>query len=275
MPFRNITAISNPKIRNALAIKKKRKKYSSHAFLIEGPHLIDMYLQSRLSPATEFHILTVFFSADFRRKKSGLKLLKKLSHDTDEIFEVTDSILQRISDTETPQGIIAVGSYRPPALMDLRLQSTPLLVVIDRIQDPGNLGTIIRTADACGADGIILLPKTCDAFMPKVIRATAGSIFNIPVVYADPLLLTRWSQEKGIPLAVATARAAVSVYSTDLTQPLSVVFGSEAHGVSRRLQQAASLSLYIPIHGRAESLNVASAAAVLLYEALRQRHHMP
>ncbi|UCE79029.1 MAG: RNA methyltransferase [Nitrospiraceae bacterium] len=274
MHFRKITALSNSKIRGALEIKKRRKKHSPHAFLLEGPHLIEMYLQSRCKPVTEFRLAKVFLTADFLRKKSGQKLLKDLSHETDEIFEVTNTILSQISDTETPQGIIAVGSYRSPALSDLRLKEIPLLVVIDQIQDPGNLGTIIRTADACGSDGIILFPGTCDVFTPKTIRATAGSIFNIPVVNTDLNTLKDWAQKKRISIAVAAARAALSVYTTDLTQPLAVVFGSEAHGVSTRIRQASSLSLHIPIYGKAESLNVASAAAVVLYETLRQRNRV-
>jgi TrmH family RNA methyltransferase len=275
MHFRKITALSNSKISEALKIKNRRKKHSPHAFLVEGPHLIEMYLQSRFKPVTEYRMTKVFLTADFLGKKSGRKLLEDLSHDTDEIFEVTNTILSKISDTEIPQGIIAVGSCRPPALSDLRLKEIPLLVVIDRIQDPGNLGTIIRTADACGSDGIILFPGTCDVFTPKTIRATAGSIFNIPVVNTDLNTLIDWAQKKRISIAVAAARAALSVYTTDLTQPLAAVFGSEAHGVSTRIQQAASLSLHIPIYGKAESLNVASAAAVLLYETLRQRNCVP
>jgi TrmH family RNA methyltransferase len=275
MHFRKITALTNPKIREVLEIKKRGGKQSPHAFLIEGPHLVEMYLLSRLKPVTQFHIAKVFLSAAFLKKKNGQKLLKRLSHDADELFEVTENILYRISDAETPQGIIAVGSYVPPALSDLRLQQIPLLVVIDRVQDPGNLGTIIRTADACGSDGIMLLPGTCDALTPKAIRATAGSIFNIPVVHIDPDTLKYWTQKHRISITVAAARAELNMYDADLSKPLAVVFGSEAHGVSKRIKQAASLSLNIPIYGEAESLNVASAAAVFLYETLRQRNRVP
>ncbi len=157
------------------------------------------------------------------------------------------------------------------SLEDLRPVAPALIVVIDGVQDPGNLGAIIRTSDAAAADAVILLPGTCDAFMQKTIRSTAGSIFNIPVIHADLQALLQWLRLNEIKLAVTSLDSARTVFEERLEGPLALVFGNEAHGVSKEIRSAADLLLKIPIYGHAESLNVASAAAVCLYEAVRQR----
>lgn len=266
MQTKKITSVSNPKIRQALDLKEKRNKHQHIEFLIEGPHLIEMAVGSGCT------IKDVFVSSSFLDKKDGQKLLNALSKTIENIFEIPDHLLNKLGDTETPQGIIAVVSYKPLSLEALTLQEKSLLVVIDGVQDPGNLGTIIRTSDASAADAVVILPGTCDAFMPKVIRSTAGSIFNIPVVQTTPDVLLDWVLQKNIKLFVASGDAERSVYETDLKVPLAIVFGNEAHGVSKKLKESANTSLRIPIFGKAESLNVAVSAAVFLYEALRQRN---
>jgi TrmH family RNA methyltransferase len=187
------------------------------------------------------------------------------------LFRISRQILSTLADTETPQGIIALVSYHPSALDMIPEKDIPLLVVIDRIQDPGNLGTVIRTSDAAGADALIILPGTCDAYMPKVIRATAGSIFNIPLVYTDAASLTAHLRGKAIKLLVTDAHASESIYDADLSRPLALVFGNETEGASKKMKEQADALIKIPIFGRAESLNVALSAAIFLFEAVRQR----
>ena len=155
--------------------------------------------------------------------------------------------------------------------MDCGCGTSPLLVVSDGIQDPGNLGTIIRTADAAGADGVVILPGTCDVYMQKTIRATAGSLFNIPVTHAAVDELLDWLRAHKINLAVTASGAEKSFFEADLNKPVAFVFGNEAQGVQEDLKRAADMVLSVPIYGKAESLNVAASAAVCLYEAVRQR----
>ena len=154
----------------------------------------------------------------------------------------------------------------------LPLKDRGLIVVIDGIQDPGNLGAIIRTSDASGADAVVILPGTCNTFMAKVIRSTAGSIFNVPVVHTTPDEFLGWILQKKIKLIVASVDAERSVHETDLNVPLALAFGNEAHGVSKKLRESADMFLKIPMPGKAESLNVAISAAICLYEAVRQRN---
>ena len=265
MRYLKITSTANQHIKNAIQIREKRATYKHSAFLIEGPHLVATALEA------DIKIREVFAADVFLNKKENRGLLQGLSRRAGQVFEVTDQVLRKITETETPQGVVAVVSYTPPGLHELSFRADPFLVVIDGIQDPGNLGTIIRTADAAGTDAVILLPGTCDAFMPKAVRATAGSIFHLPVVYAEPEALTPWLRENNIRLVVTAADAEKTIYEADLSGPLSMVFGNEAHGVSSQLKKTGHLSLRIPIFGNAESLNVATAAAICLYEGVRQR----
>ncbi len=265
MNYIKITSPSNPKIREALAIKIKRNKYKHNAFIIEGPHLIEMAL------ASGNEIKKVFFTHTFSAKKEGQKLLRQLIKNTNELFEVTEQALNTLSDTETSQGIIAISSYKPLNLNEIKFKSIPLLVVADGIQEPGNLGTIIRTSDAAGADAVIILQGTCDVFMQKTLRATAGSIFNIPVIHTETNALLEWLPSNGISLIATAVDARTSIFDADLGKAIAFVFGNEAHGVSSQMKKNADFILKIPIPGKAESLNVSASAAVCLYEAVRQR----
>ena len=265
MRYTQITSASNPKIKEALDIKNKRSKYKHTAFIIEGPHLVEMAL------ASGNKISTAFFTDSFRAKKDGQKILREIGKKTDEIFEVTEQIMRKLADTEAPQGIIATASYAEKNLEEIRFKSVPLIVAVDGVQEPGNLGTIIRTSDAAGADAVIILKGTCDVFMQKTIRATAGSIFNIPIIYTGTDKFLDWLKSNGIMLLATALDSGKSIFDTGLKKPAAFVFGNEAHGVSSEIKRKADLLLKIPIYGKAESLNVSASVAVCLYETLRQR----
>lgn len=265
MNYIKITSPSNPKIKEALDIKNRRSKYKSNAFIIEGPHLIEMAI------ASGHQIKEVFFTNTFSAKKDGQRLIRQISKYTNDIFEITEHLLNKLTDTETPQGILAMASYAPKNLEDIRFKSVPLIVIIDGVQEPGNLGTIIRTSDAAGADAVIILKGTCDVFMQKTLRATAGSIFNMPIVHAEAGALLKWLASKGIRLSVTAVDGRTSMFDADLKNAVAFVFGNEAHGVSSQMKKNADFIFKIPIFGKAESLNVSTSAAVCLYEAVRQR----
>jgi TrmH family RNA methyltransferase len=268
MVNKKITSLSNQKIKELLDIRRRKDRDKQSPFIIEGPHLIE----TALSSGTQIN--DVLFSTSFSSKENGQQLLRRLSKHTKNIFEVSEHIIARIADTETTQGIVAVSASRSVLLEDLRPGAEALIVVIDGVQDPGNLGTIIRTSDAAAADAVILLPGTCDAFMQKTVRSTAGSIFNIPVIESDLQPLLKWLRVNKIKLAVTSLDADKTIFEERLEGPLALVFGNEAHGVCKETRSAADLFLKVPIYGQAESLNVASAAAVCIYEALRQRRRV-
>jgi TrmH family RNA methyltransferase len=266
MGYKKITSLSNPHIKEALKISE-RKMGRRHDVLIEGPHLIEMALASHAD------IRKVFFTNRSQAKSAGL--FTQLSRTAAELIETTEHVLAHLSDTETPQGIAAIASFKSRELRELSLSPNPLVVICDGIQDPGNLGTVIRTADAAGVDAIILLPGTCDPLLPKVVRATAGSFFTIPLVFAESGVLIQWLKEKAITLYVTDVNASRSVYEADLRKPLAFALGNEAKGVNDPLRKEGELFVKIPILGRAESLNVATSAAICLYEAVRQRGTRP
>ena len=264
MNYTKITSLANQKIKEVLDVKKRKVRDKNAPFLIEGPHLIEMALNSGNQ------VNDVLFSTSFALKEEGQQFLGRLSKHTKNIFEVSEHVIARISDTETTQGIVAVSACKSVSLEDLRPE-TALIVVIDGVQDPGNLGAIIRTADAAAAAAVITLPGTCDAFKQKTVRSTAGSIFNIPVIYADLQALLKWLRLNKIKLVVTSLDSDRTVFEERLETPLALVFGNEAHGVCEEIISAADLLLKVPIYGHAESLNVASAAAVCIYEVARQR----
>jgi TrmH family RNA methyltransferase len=267
MRFVKITSPVNPIIKEALKIKERHARYRHEAFLIEVPHLMEM---AAASPDVE--IKRVFFTEEFSAKREGQRLLRQVAKKEAQLIETSGHILSKLADTETPQGIVAIVSCKIANLDKLSFKGIPFLVVCDGIQDPGNLGTIIRASDAAGADAVINLTGTCDAFMPKAIRATAGSLFNIPVVYSEQEILFQYLDSQNIKLYSADVHAQVSIYESNFKSPVAIAFGNEAHGVSEALLKRAK-GLKIPIIGKAESLNVAMAASVCLYEVVRQRKY--
>jgi RNA methyltransferase, TrmH family len=267
MKYRRITSTSNPLIKGTLSILKKHRRERPAMVLIEGVHLIEAALTAGA------RMDSVFFTASLADGEEGRKMLEALPRKGDSFFEVSDKVMDRLSDTESPQGIVAVVSYQPLLLQEVSTSAPPLVAVLDGVQDPGNVGTIIRTSDAAGADTVVLLPGTCDPFMPKPLRASAGSVFSIPVVETELAPFMKWMKDRSMKLVVTAADATDTLYDTDLARPLAFAFGNEARGVSGELREAADLALRIPIYGRAESLNVGSAAAICLYEAVRQRRN--
>lgn len=264
MECAEITSASNPIVKEAVRIRDRKRTGGANLFVLEGRKVIEAALFAGAE------IRNVFFTDHFRAKVEGLEFLRLFEGSTARLIKVGAHVFAKISDTETPQGVAAVASY-PLCTIDTLPPGNALYTVVDGVQDPGNLGTIIRTADAAGASSVILLEGTCDVFMPKVIRATAGSIFNLPVARAKTEFLLEWRRKQGIQLVVTAADAPMPLFDADLRQPAAFVFGNEGTGVRRAIREAADLLVKIPLYGKAESLNVATSAAICLYEAVRQR----
>jgi TrmH family RNA methyltransferase len=261
-----ITSVANPLIKEALSIKERRGGHADAAFIIEGPHLLEMALAS-----TAADLRQVFFTGDFSSSGEGQRLLKRLKETSVHLVETSQRVIEKLTDTETPQGVAAVLSLATVALDAISFKTLPLLVVCDGIRDPGNIGTIIRAADAAGADAVLLTPGTCNAFMPKAIRASAGSIFAVPVLSTGVEEILRFLEVRSIGLYAADVHAAHSLYETDFRVSAAIAFGNEAHGIGAGLLKNADVTFRIPVIGSAESLNVAMAVSISLYEAVRQR----
>jgi TrmH family RNA methyltransferase len=186
-------------------------------------------------------------------------------------LEVGPAVLARVAFGQRSDGVVAIVGTPVTALADLVLRPDPLVVVVEAIEKPGNLGAIIRTADGAGADAVIAAEPRTDLFNPNAIRASLGTIFALPVVAAPATETIDWLAAHGIRPVAARVDAPAAYTDIDLRGPLAIVLGSEAGGLSDAWTEARVQPVAIPMHGTADSLNVSIAAAVLLYEARRQR----
>ena len=207
-----------------------------------------------------------FFTPDLSSSQRGRELLAVIEGLPSECFVVTDKIMRALSNTVSPQGILVVLPF-----IELPFPENPWLVlVVDRVRDPGNLGAILRSADAAGAGQVILTPATVDVYSPKVVRGAMGAHFYLPIATG-----VSWSEMaealKDRQILLAEARGEKVYYEVDWTKPSALIVGSEAEGASQEAERLATERIVIPMQGKAESLNVAVAAGVILFEAARQR----
>lgn len=268
----HITSRSNPLVRlahNVVHLPKRAKKEG--LFAVEGLRLAEMAAQSRV------RIRFAFVSERSAESARAAMLIKGLCARGVPVYLVTEELCASLSDTDTPQGVLLVAERMPIGTLAALPAAgggdmPPFYVVLDRVQDPGNIGTILRTAAAAGVDGVILLRGCADVYGNKVVRATMGALCHMPLVQnVTQEELLQWTQTHTIDVYAAAcddmARAHVH---TDFSKSCAVIFGNEANGVSRTLL-ARVPHVYVPMFGVAESLNVSAAAAVILYEAVRQR----
>ena len=285
-----IESLTNPKIKLAAQLTKRMAREKTGKFLAEGVRLAEM------AAASDWDIDYALVTPHAAGEPRAAAVIKKREENGVPVALVPESVYQKAGDTQTPQGLLLVLAQKQRSLDDLaRLTKTaaspaapagtamasasavaqpPCYVVLDRIQDPGNLGTILRTADAAGMAGLILLKGTTDIYSPKVVRAAMGSLFHLPVVsgVTEEAFLS-FARESGLRLYATALDAKARPYdAADFTGPTAIVFGNEGQGVSEPLL-ASSETLYIPMYGGAESLNVAVSSAIVLYEAVRQRHN--
>lgn len=266
MPAR-ILSRQNPKIKYLSKLASQTFRQKEGRFLIEGVKMVEEVMVSG------WLIKVVVYSPELMTSSRGKKLLEEVRAKGIVTWEITDSLLAGISDLSSPQGVLAVVQKPYHSLEDLLPAGRiPLLVLVDQVQDPGNLGTIIRVADAAGATGVILFKGTVDLYNPKVLRATMGSLFHLPVLKSfnqQPVL--SFLVEAGIQLLASDPHSGIPIYKADLTRPVALIVGNETSGIRREAKNHVKLSVCIPMLGQAESLNVAVAVGIMLYEAVRQR----
>lgn len=256
-----LTGLQNPLVKKAAELKQKKYRQQQGLFLAEGLRTVEEAIASKC-------VETIFYTAisDQRTRDA----LERAAAENLRLVCVTDNVMKKIADTETPQGIMAICRMKQPALEDL-LAAGKLLLVLDRVGDPGNIGTMLRTGDAAGIGGLVLLKGSADIYAPKTVRASMGSLFHVPVLSGlDEADFVRSAKRAGYQLLVTSLAGADNLYTADLSGRLAFVMGNEANGVSETLLQAADKRVFIPMVGRAESLNVAMAAGVVLFECLRR-----
>jgi len=252
-----ITSNQNPKlklVRSLMGRAKERRE--ANAFVVEGVRLVE----EAVNAGWKFQF--ALYSDGLSER--GMDLVKKLTEHRIDTEEVSGDLLQKLSDTETSQGVLAVLEYYDLPLPD----SLNFILIPDQIRDPGNLGTLLRTAAATGVQAILLPPETTDPFAPKVLRSGMGAHFRLPICSMLWDEIEAYTKSLQIYLADMDG---TSCWETDLCKPLALIVGSEAEGASEEARKLATQSISIPMAGNVESLNAGVAGSVLMFEVVRQR----
>ena len=258
-----ITSARNRRIVEARKLVQRKHRWQQGRFLVEGLQLLHMALDAGARPVEVFHCEGLFAGPE------APALLGRL-RDLVETVAVSEQIMRGLSERSAPQGLVAAFPLyeRPPH--ELNLAGGELVLVLDRVRDPGNVGTLIRTADAVGAAAVILIKPCVDVFDPKTVRSTMGSLFNVPLAWAaDVPSLFEWLRARGLRL-VGAEPTGDSPWVPELwSGGVALILGSEAHGLSEDVRDQVQDRVGLPMVGKAESLNVAVAGGVLMYEWLR------
>jgi TrmH family RNA methyltransferase len=252
-----INSTDNKDVKYAASLLQKKYRDRENRFLIEG--------YKSMEAADKRLIETVFVDSSKQMHYENY-----INDPEINCCLVDQKIMRKICDTDSPQGIAAIVK-KPEAELDTLLKAQGLLILLDRITDPGNMGTIIRSAWALNAGGILAGPGCVDVFSPKVVRATMGGIFNLPVITDFSLDQIRFCQDKGYTLVCTDIQATRSFYDVDYTKKKILIIGNEAAGVSNELKNLCDEFIKIPVNPTADSLNAAVACAIILQEAFRQR----
>ena len=264
-----ITSKSNQQMKQvSLLLKKAKERKSTKTFVVEGPRMVVEAPVEKLK--------AVYVAEGFENNKENSALLRELKDKCDKanaIYEVVaDNVFKSVSDTQTPQGIMAVVEMPSHSLSELLSGNNTHLLILESIQDPGNLGTMVRTGEGAGVTGVIMNKTTVDLFNPKTIRSTMGSIYRVPFFVADDLTETmKELQEKGVSLYAAHLKGEHAYDEEDYTGACGFLIGNEGNGLSDEIANLADTYIKIPMEGQVESLNAAISATLLMYEANRQR----
>lgn len=273
-----ITSVSNNRIKEMVlwsARAKERRK--ADVYLVEGRK---MFLEAPEEELQQIFVAEALWERLELEHEDGSdpdiqlknRILKSDGDDRISVFLVTDEVFRKISDTQTPQGILCVLRQKHYTLEELLTRENPLLVILEDLQDPGNLGTILRTGEGAGITGVIMSKNTVDLYNPKTIRATMGSIYRVPFLYVEDLkpVFTEL-KKKGIQSYAAHLRGTKYYDALDFTKETAFLIGNEGNGLRTETAELADQYLKIPMEGQVESLNAAIATSILMYEANRQR----
>lgn len=256
-----IESKENSLIKEIKKLQKKKYRNEKEQFIIEGFRFVSEALQS------SFQVPYILISDSGIDRYKNFNIEGLLQKDT-VVYYTKDSILRELCDTNNPQGILGIVNNKKVDTVD----RDGFYVLADKIQDPGNMGTIIRTAHASGALGVIYTKGTVDVYNDKSLRSTMGSIFKIPVIEDENLEVVKGLKEKGFTLIVSSLDTEKNFYDIDLTKKIIISIGNEGSGISDELYALGDEKVKIPMPGGAESLNAAVAASVMMYEAVRQNN---
>jgi TrmH family RNA methyltransferase len=261
---KEITSLSNPIIKDIKALSQKKNREGSGTFMAEGLKLVLDALE------TGWKIETLMYATSARGKPLVERAASRTVAMGGLVLEVSEKVLSSVTRRDNPQMVVGIFHSRWHPLAGIKPKAGETWVALDRVRDPGNLGTIIRTADAAGASGVILVGETTDPFSLETVRATMGSVFSVPLIRTGVADFVKWQKASGTNMVATHLKGAIDYRTADYkSSPVIVLMGNEQAGLPDELADAAGTKVRIPQQGRADSLNLAVATGVMLFEARR------
>ncbi len=265
MRTETITSAQNPKIKDLLALQEKSKERRRKGlFVVEGRSELLHCIEAGYEPYTVFICPEILSGADFDEITSRCRC---------NFIEIPRQLYDKVAYRGGTEGVIAEIHCKEMSLETLKLKENPLIVVLEAVEKPGNLGAVLRSADAAGADAVIVCDPLTDMYNPNLIRSSIGAIFTVPVAAASSEETIAWLKAHGIKIFTAQLQDSEWYYDTDMKGGTAVIMGTEATGLTDVWRKAADAHIKIPMLGRLDSLNVSVSAAILLFEAVRQRNN--
>lgn len=262
----DITSAQNPKIKKLLNLQQKSaERRKEHLFVVEG---VREFLHC---VGVGYEADTLFYCPAILDQHPDAQQVYELTQRV-RSFSVTEEVYAKIAYRESTEGLVAEMKVQEKTLQDLQLPENPLIMVLESVEKPGNLGAILRSGDASGVDAVVVCDPKTDLFNPNLIRSSIGAIFTVPCVACSSEECIAFLKQKGIRILTAQLQDSRLYYDTDMRQGTAIVMGTEATGLTNIWREAADAHIRIPMLGRLDSLNVSVSAAILLYEAVRQRN---
>ncbi|WP_417366436.1 TrmH family RNA methyltransferase [Flavobacterium beibuense] len=260
--MKQISSTQNPYIKSLVQLQDKAKaRRQSGTFLIEGQREI------MLAAKGGYTAETILFVPDMIRESQ----VRKLSQPDTELIEISRDVYQKLAYRDTTEGILAVAKTKPLSLDDLKLGDNPLIMVAEATEKPGNLGAILRTADAANLDAVIIANPKSDMYNPNIVRSSVGCLFTNQIATGSTAEVIEYLKSKGISIYCATLQDSTYYHTQNYTTPTALVVGTEATGLTQEWRDASTKNIIIPMQGEIDSMNVSVAAAILIFEAKRQR----
>jgi TrmH family RNA methyltransferase len=259
-----LTSARNPRIKEIARLRRRRHRDRRHEMLIEGERELARAVEGNIVLRSLFYCPTLL-------SPDGWGLVQQAAEAGSSLFAVSEDLFARIAYRERSDGLLAIAKQPQRRLADLQVGENPLLVVVEGVEKPGNLGAVLRSADAAGADAVLVCEAATDIYNPNAVRSSVGMLFALPVLPCTTAEALEWLEERAVQIIAATSRADRPYTDVDLRGASALVMGSEKEGLSEAWLKAASIRVRIPMHGVGRSLNLLAATTVLLYEAVRQR----
>ena len=260
-----ITSAKNPKIKRVCSLRERRERDREGVTVLEG------YRELSRSMDAGIHLTECYHCPELYLGEHEGELLARAEKQGAVIYETTRECLIKMAYRDRPEGLIALAEMHHKGLDEMPILPNGLYLVAETIEKPGNLGSMLRSADAVGATGVIICNRQTDVFNPNVIRASTGAIFSVPLAETSSEEAVEWFREHGIRTVAASPHSTEVYTEIDMTQGIALVVGAEQYGLTDYWMKGADIGVQIPMLGRMDSLNVATAATILLYEAARQR----